>query len=95
MYAYQRASHRLAKAKYPELNQIWDIGWKTALLDAHETYMDTAYWEQLQYIGDTRIQMLVSYDGAGSSRAHLSHPRLASGTVRAAVRLQSGDDAAP
>jgi hypothetical protein len=51
-----------------ELNEIWRIGWKTALLDAHETYMDTAYWEQLQYIGDTRIQMLVSYDVAGDAR---------------------------
>lgn len=52
----------------PELNRIWTIGWNTALFDAHETYMDTAYWEQLQYIGDTRIQMLVSYDVAGDPR---------------------------
>lgn len=48
-----------------QLNAIWRIGWRTGLLDAHETYMDTAYWEQLQYIGDTRIQMLLSYDVAG------------------------------
>ena len=52
----------------PELNEIWRIGWMTALIDAHETYMDTAYWEQLQYIGDTRIQMLLSYDVAGDPR---------------------------
>lgn len=52
----------------PQLNRIWDIGWKTGLLDAHETYMDTAYWEQLQYIGDTRIQMLLSYDVSGDPR---------------------------
>ncbi|MDF0541394.1 alpha-L-rhamnosidase C-terminal domain-containing protein [Sphingobium sp. H39-3-25] len=51
-----------------QLNAIWDIGWKTALIDAHETYMDTAYWEQLQYIGDSRIQMLLSYDVAGDNR---------------------------
>jgi hypothetical protein len=51
-----------------ELNEVWRIGWMTALLDAHETYMDTAYWEQLQYIGDTRLQMLISYDVAGDSR---------------------------
>jgi hypothetical protein len=51
-----------------QLNQIWQIGWRTALLDAHETYMDTAYWEQLQYIGDTRLQMLLSYDVAGDPR---------------------------
>lgn len=51
-----------------ELNSIWQVGWRTALLDAHETYMDTAYWEQLQYIGDTRIQMLISYAVAGDPR---------------------------
>lgn len=27
----------------------------------HETYMDCPYWEQLQYIGDTRIQALITY----------------------------------
>jgi hypothetical protein len=52
----------------PELNEVWRIGWMTGLLDAHETYMDTAYWEQLQYVGDTRIQMLLSYAIAGDAR---------------------------
>ncbi len=40
----------------PALSQIWQIGWRTARLDAHDTYMDTPYWERMQYIGDTRIQ---------------------------------------
>jgi len=31
-------------------------GWRTARLDAHDTYMDTPYYERMQYIGDTRIQ---------------------------------------
>jgi len=52
----------------PELKQIWDISWRTARLDAHETYMDTPYYEQLQYIGDTRIQALISYAVAGDDR---------------------------
>jgi|HubBroStandDraft_1064217.scaffolds.fasta_scaffold10817_2 alpha-L-rhamnosidase len=52
----------------PELKQIWDISWRTARLDAHETYMDTPYYEQLQYIGDTRIQALISYAIAGDGR---------------------------
>ena len=51
-----------------ELDAIWRTGWATARVDAHESYMDSAYWEQLQYIGDTRIQMLVSYDVAGDAR---------------------------
>jgi alpha-L-rhamnosidase len=52
----------------PELAQIWDISWRTAQLDAHETYMDTPYWEQLQYVGDTRIQALISYALTGDDR---------------------------
>ena len=50
------------------LKPIWDIGWRTARLDAHDTYMDTPYWERLQYIGDTRIQALISYTVAGDDR---------------------------
>jgi alpha-L-rhamnosidase len=52
----------------PELAQIWDVSWRTAQLDAHETYMDTPYWEQLQYVGDTRIQALISYAVTGDDR---------------------------
>lgn len=51
-----------------DLKQIWDISWRTARLDAHETYMDTPYYEQLQYVGDTRIQALISYAVGGDDR---------------------------
>ena len=50
------------------LTPIWQIGWRTARLDAHDTYMDTPYWERLQYIGDTRLQALISYTVAGDDR---------------------------
>lgn len=52
----------------PELAKIWEISWRTARLDAHETYMDTPYYEQLQYVGDTRIQALISYAVTGDDR---------------------------
>jgi hypothetical protein len=51
-----------------DLDKIWEISWRTARLDAHETYMDTPYYEQLQYIGDTRVQALISYAVAGDDR---------------------------
>ena len=51
-----------------ELEKIWQTGWRTAQLCSHETYMDTPYWEQLQYIGDTRIQALISYGVTGDDR---------------------------
>jgi alpha-L-rhamnosidase len=52
----------------PSLTKIWEIGWRSARLDAHDTYMDTPYWERMQYIGDTRIQALISYTVAGDDR---------------------------
>ena len=51
-----------------ELNRIWDIGWRTMRVDAHETFMDSSYWEQLQYTGDTRLEMLITYAVSGDAR---------------------------
>jgi alpha-L-rhamnosidase len=56
------------EAQNQELQRILDTGWRTARLCAHETYMDCPYWEQLQYMGDARIQMLVSLYSSGDSR---------------------------
>jgi hypothetical protein len=52
----------------PELTRILDTGWRTARLCAHETYMDCPYYEQLQYVGDTRVQCLVSLFNSGDAR---------------------------
>jgi alpha-L-rhamnosidase len=52
----------------PELNTLWDIGWRTLRVDAHEIFMDSSYWEQLQYTGDTRLEMLITYAVAGDPR---------------------------
>ncbi len=69
----------------PEIQKILDIGWRTARLDAIETYMDCPYYEQLQYIGDTRIQALISYYNSGDDRLArnainlMDHSRIAEG----------------
>lgn len=52
----------------PVLENIWDVGWRTARLCANETYYDCPYYEQLQYVGDTRIQALLSLYVAGDDR---------------------------
>jgi len=56
------------KSDDPVLEQIMAVGWRTARLCAHETYMDCPYYEQLQYAGDTRIQALVSLYMTGDDR---------------------------
>ncbi len=66
--AYPFVERASFSAGDPDLDQIWQISWRTARLDAHETYMDTPYYEQLQYVGDTRIQALISYAVTGDDR---------------------------
>jgi len=65
---FDAASPTSDPALAPDLAKIWDISWRTARDDAHETYMDTPYYEQLQYVGDTRIQALISYAVTGDDR---------------------------
>lgn len=52
----------------PQLDKIWKIGWQTVRVDAHETFQDSSYWEQLQYVGDTRLQSLIAYTVSGDPR---------------------------
>jgi len=52
----------------PSLQDIWNVGWRTARLCAGETYFDCPYYEQLQYEGDTRIQSLISLYVTGDDR---------------------------
>ncbi len=59
---------RFSSTDDSDLAKIWEVGWRTARLCAHETYMDTPYYERLQYVGDTRIQALISYVVSGDDR---------------------------
>lgn len=67
------------------LNKILEVGWRTARLCAFETYMDCPYYEQLQYVGDTRIQALISLYNSGDDRLmrqaieQIDHSRMAEG----------------
>lgn len=71
----------------PEMQQMLDIGWRTARACAVETYFDCPYYEQLQYIGDGRIQALISYYNSGDDRLarnalnQMDHSRLAEGVT--------------
>ncbi len=66
--AYPFTMRAQFKSDDPVLEQIMAVGWRTARLCAHETYMDCPYYEQLQYAGDTRIQALVSLYMTGDDR---------------------------
>ena len=51
-----------------QLTDIWNVGWQTARLCAGEIYYDCPYYEQMQYVGDTRIQALISLYVSGDDR---------------------------
>lgn len=56
------------KSNQTNLEAIWETGWRTARLCAVDTYFDCPYYEQLQYVGDTRIQSMISLYVAGDGR---------------------------
>jgi hypothetical protein len=93
-YPFERRAR--LDAGSPLVSQILDVGWRTARLCAHESYMDCPYYEQLQYAGDTRIQALVSLYTAGDARlaknaiSQLDDSRTAEGATmsRAPTRQQ-------
>ncbi|MDN3657609.1 alpha-L-rhamnosidase C-terminal domain-containing protein [Ferruginibacter paludis] len=66
-------------------DKILEIGWRTARLCAFETYMDCPFYEQLQYIGDARIQALVTLYNTSDDRlvrnalTLMDHSRIAEG----------------
>ena len=52
----------------PDLSRIWDIDWRVFRLSAFETFWDTPYYEQFQYVGDSRIESLISLYSTGDDR---------------------------
>lgn len=55
------------KSEDEELLQIFDAGWRTIVNSSEENFYDP-YYEQLQYIGDTKIEALVSIYVSGDDR---------------------------
>ena len=66
--AYPFVERARFDSELPWLADMWRINWNGARIGAFDTYMDTPYWEQLQYVGDTRIQGLISLYVAGDDR---------------------------
>lgn len=69
-------------AALPETSKMWEIGWRTLQLCAHETYEDCPYYEQLNYVADSRLQALCSLVLAGQTELPRRTIRLYRDSVR-------------
>lgn len=58
---YPFESQAKFQADDPLVREVWDVGLRTVKRCLGETYFDCPYYEQLQYIGDTRLQALIGY----------------------------------
>jgi alpha-L-rhamnosidase len=66
----------------PEARRMWQVSWRTLQLCAHETYEDCPYYEQLNYIADSRLQALCSLVLAGETALPRRTIRLFRDSVR-------------
>ncbi|GAB4161517.1 MAG: hypothetical protein Fur005_19000 [Roseiflexaceae bacterium] len=75
-------------ASDPRLASFAPIAIRSLQMCAHETYMDCPYWEQLMYVGDTRLQALITYTLTRDDRLpraalrHFDDSRLTSGLTQ-------------
>jgi hypothetical protein len=58
-YPLERTSR--FEASDPRLEAVSPLQVRALQMCSHETYMDCPYYEQLQYIGDTRLEVLTTY----------------------------------
>ena len=58
-FPYQFKSH--FDAPVPRLGDVTRLAFRALEMCSHDSHMDCPYYEQLQYVGDTRLQALVAY----------------------------------
>lgn len=63
--AYPLNAQSFVNSPTPWIKQLWDISLRTLQLCMHETYEDCPYYEQMQFIMDTRLQALFTYGVGG------------------------------
>jgi hypothetical protein len=86
-YPLERADR--IEASEPRLAPAMRVMTRALQMCAHETWMDCPYYEQLAYIGDTRLECLATFAIGGDDRicraalGHFARARLPDGTLGA------------
>jgi hypothetical protein len=65
-YPHQFESH--FESAEPRMSEIIPLAERVLEMCSHETYMDCPYYEQLMYVGDTRLEVLVTYAATRDER---------------------------
>jgi len=65
-YPYEDDSHW--QSDHGDYEPILPVAVRGIQMCAHETYLDCPYYEQMMYVGDTRLQMLVAHLMTGDDR---------------------------
>jgi hypothetical protein len=63
--AYPLQPQSSVESSVPWVGPLWNISLRTLQLCMHETYEDCPYYEQMQFIMDTRLQALFTYSVGG------------------------------
>jgi hypothetical protein len=63
--AYPLTPRSTVESTVPWVEPLWRISLRTLQLCMHETYEDCPYYEQMQFIMDTRLQALFTYSVGG------------------------------
>ncbi|MEO5772814.1 MAG: alpha-L-rhamnosidase C-terminal domain-containing protein [Sphingomicrobium sp.] len=66
--AYPFQQHAAFSSDQKWIDDVWAIDWRVFRLSAFETFMDTPYYEQFQYVGDSRLESLISLYNSGDDR---------------------------
>jgi alpha-L-rhamnosidase len=67
-YPWRRLAKFAVNDGPAELGAVQDVDFRTLQSCTWETFMDCPYYEQLQYVGDTRLQALLGYAATGDAR---------------------------
>ena len=67
-YPWERQAEFAVANGPAALQAVQDVDFRTLERCTAETFMDCPYYEQLQYVGDTRLQALLSYVTTGDTR---------------------------
>ena len=58
---YPYAKKWNANCSLDKVNKVLELAWNTLDFCSFESFMDCPYYEQMQYVGDVRIESLISY----------------------------------